>query len=749
MPRLALAFFCSGFSALMCQVVWQRMLGIFAGSDTVSAALVVAAFLGGLGIGSLIGAKLADRLSARQALLGFALCEVGVAAFAPLSKLFLYDVLALGLAGVVDNQAAIFALCFAGLILPTTLMGASLPLLARTVATSLDTVAQRIGWLYALNTLGAGAGTLLGGWFIIGSMGYVGALWVAAILNLAAAGIALSLRPRLPTRLAVAPAPAFAPPGKAGTSLPLWCLLVFLSGYVIVALEIIWVRVMGQIGQFHAYLFPTVLGLFLLADGAGIAFASWILHRLPDPRRTFFLLQSVGFVLATILLIGLWFALSYWPLDGYLTIDRWRLADRPLLLALGVTILLVSPPAFLIGMTFPVVQRAIQHDLASVGARIGWVQLANIAGNAAGSLVTGLVSLHLFGTMGTLRLLAALSLALLLGWLALGGWRRRRPEAGLAMACAALMALLPGNAAFWSRLHAQEPGGYAAWGEDRSGVAYFRASTDAGRKPGSFFIMGYVQGYQPFLAEHMLLGVAGPLLHPAPRRVLLIGIGSGGTPWGATVSPHTQLLRMVEIVAPTIGTLRQIASDDPGGPVAAVLGDPRLDIVQGDGRRLLAGSEERYDVIEADAIRAESSHSGMLYSSEYLALVRRRLAPGGLYVQWAPTWRAVATFTAAFPHAVMLRPANIMIGSESPIDHAALPGRLAEASVVQHLRRGNPRLEAPQDLIANPPLMWRPDTPRLGEVLTDMRPRDEFFLNNGIRATSVRAPELEPPAGPP
>ena len=147
MVRLATAFFCSGFGALICQVVWQRMLGIFAGSDTVSAALVVGAFLMGLGIGSLIGAKLADRLPPARALLAFALCEAGVAGFALLSKPFLYERLAIELAGVVDTPAAVFALCFAGLVVPTTLMGASLPLLSRAVATSLDTVSGRIGRL--------------------------------------------------------------------------------------------------------------------------------------------------------------------------------------------------------------------------------------------------------------------------------------------------------------------------------------------------------------------------------------------------------------------------------------------------------------------------------------------------------------------------------------------------------------------------------------------------------------------------
>ena len=229
MARLTLAFFVSGFAALLCQIIWQRMLGVFAGSDTVSAALVVGAFLAGLGVGSILGAWLSDRLSPRGALIGFAVAETAVASFALVSKFFLYDFLATDLAGVIDSPTAIFALCFAGLLLPTTLMGASLPLLSRAVATSLETAAQRIGRLYSLNTLGAGLGALLGGWILVGKLGFVGALMLAAALDVLAVMIVLTMlsttsRER-PKKVVQAKIAAPDPFGRLG----LWCLLVFMS----------------------------------------------------------------------------------------------------------------------------------------------------------------------------------------------------------------------------------------------------------------------------------------------------------------------------------------------------------------------------------------------------------------------------------------------------------------------------------------------------------------------------------------
>jgi hypothetical protein len=740
MPRLSIAFFASGFAALLCQIVWQRMLGIFAGSDTISAALVVGAFLAGLGLGSLAGARVADRLSAAQALAGFAAAEIGVGLFALVSKPFLYDWIAAGLAGRVDAPAAIFALCFAGLVLPTTLMGASLPLLARAVAQSVDAIAERVGLLYGLNTLGAGLGALVGGWLLVGNLGFVGALRLAAALDVAAALIALSLigqlraGPEPAARPAPARAAAMSAPAPDHGSLPVWCGLVFLSGYVIVALEIVWVRLMGQFGQYHAYLFPTVLGIFLLADGLGMAVAARMLRRIADPRPAFFIVQGAGFVLAAALILALWLAVPQAPLAELMAVDNSRLRGAALWGMVAVAVAVVGPPSFLIGMTFPFVQKAVQRDLSAVGMRVGWVQLANIAGNAAGSILTGLLSLHLLGTAGTLKLLALLSLVLLAGWLWVAGGRRL-PELALAACCAALLVVMPGNAALWVRMHGDKPDRYQAWSEDRSGVALFRDES-AGSAGSPFYIQGFSQGRIPFLPIHQFLGAVGPLLHPAPREVLAIGVGSGGTPWAAGIRPESRV-RAIELVGPVLTVLDDVAAQFPHGPIARMLADPRWTFLYGDGRRLLARETRLYDVIEADAILPEGSHSGLLYSAEFLESVRRRLAPGGLYVQWAPTARAAETFVAVFPHALLLMPAAVLIGANDPIqfDAAALRAAFRAPDNLAHLRAGNARDFDWATMFAGGAHRWEPGQARAPAPLTDVFPRDEFYLNNPIAGT--------------
>ncbi|QYU67387.1 hypothetical protein J4558_21025 [Leptolyngbya sp. 15MV] len=263
-------------------------------------------------------------------------------------------------------------------------------------------------------------------------------------------------------------------------------------------------------------------------------------------------------------------------------------------------------------------------------------------------------------------------------------------------------------------------------------MAFFRDDATSADPHGPFFIQGFSQGRIPFLPIHQFLGAVGPLIHPDPKTVLAIGIGSGGTPWAAGVSPATQEIRAIELVAPVITALGQLGQRHPTGPIAEMFRNPRWTLEYGDGRRALAVGEERYDIIQADAILPEGSHSGLLYSAEFLEAVRRRLAPGGLYVQWGPTRRTVETFASVFPHTLLLMPGSGLIGSERPIpyDSAELARRFADPAVRAHLARGNPGYGDYSSFFARPALAWRPGSPRPEASLTDVFPRDEFYLNN-------------------
>lgn len=750
-------FFISGFCALVYQTAWQRMLGLFVGSDTVSATIVVGAFLFGLGVGSLAAAGFADRLTHARAVIAFGLCEFGIALCAVVSPWLFHDVIAGRLQALAGSPVIVFTIVFAALLPPTLLMGLSLPVLARAVVREIEGAAERVSWLYGLNTLGAGLGALVAGLILIGTLGYEVTVYIGALLNLAVAiaslGVAGTLKARAFTsRPAVARAPRQEALGRSG--LLGWAALLFSSGFLIISLEIVWFRVLGNIIWTMPYAFPLILAVFLIADAMGIVAGARVLRRFGHPLPFFLRLQGMValYALGTMLLVWMLFAepglaALFIPPEAGRAVAEPRLS----FLAWGaIACVVVGPPAFLLGMSFPIAQRAVQEDPAVVGRRVGLVQLANILGNTAGAVVTGLILLHLLGTAGTLRVVGLLGLALLLSIFMLN--RRHRVlgpgmqrggvrDLALAAALLALIVLFPANAAFWARLHgtvATEAHGGATVAEDRSGVVVIR--------PGGghlwMYIGGHTQSRVPFYPIHGALGAIGPLVHPDPRSVLVVGHAMGSTPYAAALALGTgpgRFVRSVEIVAPVHEALHAHAARPDAVPVlAAIVSEPRIARVIGDGRHAIFSDPRRWDVIEADALQPRSSHSGLLYSIEFFRQVRDRLAPGGMAVQWEATPRTLASFLAAFPWVLRVdsgQPwSTILIGSaDGPVryDTAALAARLA--SVAPALEAAGWPPQTLRALLVDVTVQaWGPGDPRPQDVNTDLFPKDEYFLNRPV-----------------
>ncbi|MGH9267024.1 MAG: fused MFS/spermidine synthase, partial [Acidimicrobiales bacterium] len=189
---LVVLFAVTGFSALTLQVVWQRVISMHGGVDLFSITTVVASFLGGLGIGSLAGGALADRLGPRRSLVAFAAANAAIAAFAFASLWLFYDLYG-ALVPSLGGLGPSFAFHFALLIVPTTLMGLSLPLISRGVVAGAAEIAPMVGRLYATNTVGAAAGAAVSGWWMLGTLGFTATVRVAAALNLVAAALILTL----------------------------------------------------------------------------------------------------------------------------------------------------------------------------------------------------------------------------------------------------------------------------------------------------------------------------------------------------------------------------------------------------------------------------------------------------------------------------------------------------------------------------------------------------------------------------
>jgi spermidine synthase len=741
-------FFLSGFSALIYQTAWQRMLGLFAGSDMVATTLVVGAFLFGLGVGSLWSASFADRLSHRRALVAFALCEFGVGIFALASRFLFYDLVFGRLIVLAHSPALVTFIVFVGLLPPTILMGMSLPLLSKAVVYRIETASSEIGWLYGINTLGASCGALFSGFYFIGTFGYEVTVYLAALLNfLVFAGalvVASYLTNDQPEKASLVARSAAA---RIAGRIWLWSIIVFISGFLIISLEIIWFRVLGTLMQSNAYAFPLILSCFLVGDAAGIIFGSSVARKIANPLHFFLWLQGVVALYAAVSLGLLYLVvtglhLSPWLTDGQFALVHGLSKLKYLLLFSCIAIICVLPPAFLLGMSFPITQKAVQDDPDLVGQRVGQIQLFNIFGNTCGAVVTGLVLLHWIGTSGTIRLvgLAGLIFLVALSWHMLRG-RERVPFQYAILGALLALAILafPGNAEFWSRLHGSKLPRETIVGEDRTGVVALRHvaksdvhyGDDLASDADLLYVSGHAQSRVPFVSIHGALGVIGPLIHPNPRTMLLIGHGSGATPYAAGVSSKTEHIRVIELVQPVYSVMKKFSAVSANLSLKGLLADQRIERVVGDGRHFLYTDETRYDIIQADAIYPWSSHAGLLYSVEFFREVQARLKDDGVFVQWLPTERTLASFLAVFPYVVQLN--EVLIGGNRPIPYSRdlLAAQLSGVEVRNYLHAANWNPDFILKLLTEKPQgTWRPSDKRTdGDVNTDLFPKDEYFLN--------------------
>jgi predicted membrane-bound spermidine synthase len=430
---LALAVFCvSGAAALLYQVIWQRVLTVFSGADVFSATIIVAAFMGGLGLGTLAGGHVADRVSRRTSLMLVGAAEVAVGVFGFFSAWVYHDVLYARLGEMDLGRETVAAVLFVSLLWPTFFMGASLPLCARALTHRIDRAAAAVGALYGINTLGAAAGALVATWTLLPAYGLHGSLRIGAALNilcaLAVLPVAWSMKERgeadavererrVPDGVVTQPASA---------RILVWVLVCGFSGFVALSYEIVWFRLLGVVVKSTAFTFGTLLTLYLLGIGLGALAGSGRASRSRHPARTFFTLQAAGGLSAGALLGLLVFASEHVPVlrgyfDGYEPLNvrdavealrtlvggstaadgAEALGARFLGLYVVVPLLLVVPPTFLMGYAFPYLQRVAQTDLNRIGRRVGALLLANIAGSMLGTLLTGWVFLSLLGTAAT------------------------------------------------------------------------------------------------------------------------------------------------------------------------------------------------------------------------------------------------------------------------------------------------------------------------------------------------------------
>jgi spermidine synthase len=343
-------------------------------------------------------------------------------------------------------------------------------------------------------------------------------------------------------------------------------------------------------------------------------------------------------------------------------------------------------------------------------------------------MLTGWLLLRWLGTSATVMTLIALSAMFPLAALR---WSARQPLARALVATVLVvlvvtMALLPSRERLWAAFHGVRPANMLV-AEDGSGVSVLKSGSPSFATGVAVFVNGLGQSHLPYGGIHTELGALPALFHPAPQSAALIGLGSGDTLFAVAGRPELQRIVSIEIITPQIDTLRALFARHPYPGLSTVLTDPRIQHVFGDGRLVLKVGGEKFDIIEADALRPQSAYAGNLYSREYFALLREQLKPGGYAVTWAPTPRVTRTFVNIFPHVVGF--GGILVGSDRPIllDRETIEARLADPRVVDYYSMAGIDIRRLLLPLLNAAVVYHlSDREMRGDTNSDLDPRDEF-----------------------
>ena len=690
------------------------MLSLFSGVDIYSVTVIVAAFMGGLGCGSLCGGVLADKLKPKNLLDLFSFCELSIAFFAILSHWLYYDLLYLRLYHLAESPVILSCLLFVSLLWPTFFMGMSLPLLSKALTREVRAAPATIGGLYGINTLGAACGAFISGWILGRLLGFETTIKIGAALNCLCAlgcflmarrftdaGPTLSHGPLPSTQAPDQGIPDHKPPDANSIfSFRVWMLIYGLSGFTALSLEIVWFRLLAVMAKAVAFTFANLLTLYLVGLSAGTLLGIWVVRKIRKPASVFFVLQGTITLYSAFSISVLAYMLGRSPsLDGiwsYLNMDD-TFPFGPALFAVVnhmfsfnqfppeiqnfavqlfnlyflIPLFLIGPPTLIMGLSFPFLQKVVQTDASALGRRVGWLQTANILGCTLGTVLTSWIFLKYLGTSGTLKALILFGAV----FLALGMHARPFHHRSLKTAygsavfalVSALVLLTPDSSYLWAKLHGTTPE-QTIVEEDGSGLSLLKTGNQASGRT-IVYVDGVNHSSLPYGGIHTILGALPALLHPNPKEIAVIGLGSGDTAFSIGCRQETKEITCFEIIAPQISTLRLLNRRKNYEGLRSLLDDSRFNLRLGDGRAAIMQGEKKYDVIEADALLPYSAYAGNLYSLEYFVLLRNRLKPGGFAVTWAPTARVSRTFLKAFPFVLVFHFGPIFVGSNEPIEY--------------------------------------------------------------------------------
>ncbi|WP_437731032.1 fused MFS/spermidine synthase [Sorangium sp. So ce1335] len=710
-PLVVALFFVSGATGLLYEVAFSKLLAYVFGATAYAVSTVLAAFMGGLALGAHLGGRHAA--SARRPLVVYGALEVIVGAICAVSP-FLFEALTsayVAVARAAPDSLALLTAARAALtalvvVVPTVAMGATLPVLSRILRAGPapdggapprdQDAARRLAALYAINTAGGAAGALAGAYVVLPHLGIRGALWSAAIANLALGAVAIAAGLRGPAAApgasaVAAPdvsadaAPARSPearspdearspaalvPALAGRAEPSFLLpLAFASGFLVFAAEVVETHLLALLIGNSAYAFGLMLAVFLVCLAAGAARSTALARRHGEGALWRGLVSTALSLAAT---IPLWDQLPRLFAFAGKHVDSW--AGREACRALAALAILALP-TLCMGTTFPLLlARAAAH--ADVAARVGRLTSANTLGTIAGSIVTGYLILP---ALGSERALLAIALAFALT--AVVAATRARAELPRALAIAGAAAALAALSPRWDMARLTSGANvYFAMGPRPDRIDFVREDVHGGvttvaHRDGvtTMYTNGKFQGDDgPEMTAQRRFAHFPSLFVRDPRAALVIGLGTGTTTGTIAAYPFERI-DVAEISPAIVEASRRFFA----GPSLNALDDPRVRLSLNDGRNELLVAQRRYDLIAIELTSVWFAGAASLYSREFYELARSRLAEGGVLQQWVQLHHirrrelavVVRTMRSAFPHVALFvgGAQGILVASGAPL----------------------------------------------------------------------------------
>ena len=700
-PRLTrvfilLALFVSGANGLILEIVFRRQLLLSLGVTHYSVATVLTVFMAGLALGSLFFGKMADNTRYPLRIYGMLEVGIGLSGFLLLLILPYFDALYASLYhlfGVSDSPGILLKSFLAGgfLLLPTTLMGGTLPVAGKAFVRQNSSAGSPLGFLYGINTLGGVAGILSATFWLLGTLGTNRTLVLVSLLSvfIGLTTILVFGKQMYVTSLETGVAPTKKKALKKNAEMwsekrPL--LVFFISGFAALSLEVYWTRILAYVVGSHGYAFGIILAAFLSGIALGSLLLSRVVRRLKHPLWWLggiqILIGVMAFGVTTIM-----FRLR--GLTGWLTVYAHGSWNRFITVEMGILFLMLLLPTFCMGSVFPFVMSLIVRNYEKLGVSVGNAYAINTLGSILGAFLAGFVFIPYTGISTGLKITILLSISV--GALLLCHSQNRvRMKTGIVLVCGTLGLLV-----------LSQPLGYPLQqvGRDEQLIFYKESSsaTVAVREDMEGARMLSINGLDEVpvdpasLLTFRVLAHLPLLLHPHPQEVMVLSLG-GGIATGSVARHQLSRIDAIELCPPVVEAAKLFERWNYG-----VLDDPRLNILVQDGRNHLLTTRKTYDVITADATHPWSADSWMLYTREMYQLARSRLGGKGIFCQWIPLhWMSqedfrciLRTMRTVFPRMSLWYTGSYVVAlgsmTSEPLSLELLEKRMADEKVRQDL----------------------------------------------------------------